>query len=187
VGEDVLVPKVRRGAHYTIQVGGAGAAIGMLDFKFNFYGDRDEDEVLDLTDKCPLIPGVSEAGGCPPELRAAPRVGWAGAAGGVRLERLSVLSVPTGARVEARCRRCGLRQVRVAHGRVVGLSQFAGRLLPNGAALELLVTRAHTPGGRYRYGAVGNYYRYTVRGGRLSPRIDRCLKPGSTTPRKRCS
>jgi hypothetical protein len=186
-GEDVLVPKVKRGAHYTIQVGGAGATAGMLDFKFSFYGDRDEDDVLDLSDKCPRIPGVSEAGGCPPELRVAPRVGWTTAAGGARLERLSVLSVPVGARVEARCRRCGLRQVRVAHGPVVSLPQFVGRLLPDGAALELLVTRAHTSAGRYRFGAVGNYFRYTVRNGRLSARTDRCLQPGSTTPRRRCS
>jgi hypothetical protein len=185
-GEDVLLPKVEGGKHYTVQVGNAGATPGALDFKFNFYGDRDEDDVLDLSDRCPTVRGVSEAAGCPPELRTATLAPYVTASGGARMQRLSVLRVPVGARVEARCRRCGLRQVRVAKGPVVTLSKFAGPVLPNGAVLEILVTRARTSSGRYRYGAIGNYYRYTIRGERLSARVDRCLKPGSTTPRKRC-
>lgn len=186
-GEQVLLPRVRRGTQYTIQVGGAAAATGRLDFKFSFFGDRDADGVLDeAPDRCPAVAGVSEAGGCLPRLGSAPRVRWLAAPGGVRVATLAVGSLPRGARVEARCRRCGRSQVRVARGSSVSLTRFAGTTLPNGARLELLVTRPRTASGRYRYGAIGNYFRYDVRAGALGSRVDRCLKPGSKVPRRRC-
>ena len=187
-GEEVLLPRVKRGLAYTVQVGSVGPPTGRLDFTFNFFGDRDEDDVLDAApDRCPAIRGVSEAGGCPPRLRTSPRVRTQGAANGVRVISVSLGGVPLGARVEARCRRCGLQQVRQARTPVVGLSRFTGRTLPNGAVLELLVTRKRAAGGRYKFGAIGDYYRYEIRRNRLGPRIERCLKPGSTMPRTRCT
>lgn len=187
-GEDVLLPRVKRGLAYTVQVGRVGPPSGMLDFTFNFFGDRDEDDVLDAApDRCPDIRGVSEAGGCPPRLRTSPRVRTQGAGNGVRVISVSLAGVPRGARVEARCRRCGLTQVRQARTPVVGLSRFAGRTLPNGAVLELLVTRKRSGSGRFKFGAIGDYYRYVIRRNSLGPRTERCLKPGSTTPRTRCT
>jgi hypothetical protein len=188
VGETVDLPRVKRATAYTIQVGGAGAATGRLDFKFNFFGDRDEDGIFDETpDKCPTTPGVREAGGCPPELRASPSAAYRDAPGGPRLTRVVVSGVPVGARVEARCRRCGISQSRIATRSVVTLPKLTGRVVRAGAKLEILVTRARTASGRFKYGAIGNYFAYTARARGFSPRVTRCLKPGSKTPRTRCT
>jgi hypothetical protein len=187
-GEDLLLPSVKRGRHYTVQVGGAGATTGALDFTFSFFGDGDGDGVLDETpDKCPAIRGVSQDGGCPPELRSSPQVRYRDAPGGLRINEVTVSSLVAGSRVQARCRRCGRSQVRVARGRSVGFSRLAGQFVPNGAIIEILVTHASTKAGRYRYGAIGNYYRWTVSAGRIGKRVDRCLKPGKTTPSTRCT
>jgi hypothetical protein len=186
-GEDVLLPKLARGSHYTIQVGGAGVARGMLDFKFSFFGDRDGDGVLDETpDKCPTVRGISEAGGCPPVLHAAPRIRYRDAPGGIRLTAVSVSGLPFGARVEARCTRCGKAQVRVAKRPIIAMTQFVGRVVPTGARLEFFVTHARTTTGRFRYGAIGDHFRYPIRASGLGARVDRCLNPGSMTPRTRC-
>ena len=186
-GETVQLEHVDAGRSYTIQVGGAGIATGLLNFQFRFFGDRDGDGVLDeLPDACPTLPGVGEAAGCPPELRSAPRLLYRGAPGGIRLTALTVSSLPAGASVKARCTRCGPSQVRRASGSSVSMSKFVGRVLRAGERLELFVTRSKTGSGRFKHGAIGNYYRYTVRGGGLAPRLDRCLKPGKTTPLKRC-
>jgi hypothetical protein len=67
------------------------------------------------------------------------------------------------------------------------MTKFAGRLLRAGTKLEIFVTRKRSGTGRYRFGAIGNYYRYNVGAGSLSARIDRCLKPGSRTPLKDCT
>lgn len=188
VGEEVLLPKVKRNTSYTIQVGGAAGASGMLDFKFGFFGDRDEDGIFDETpDKCVSIPGVAAAGGCPPELRTTIRNPYRDAAGGVRLTSLTLGRLPVGARVEARCGGCGPKQVRIARGATVSMTKFAGRFLRAGTRLEVFVSRSRTTSGLYKFGAIGNYFRYTVRSRGLSARTDRCLKPGSTTPLKRCT
>lgn len=187
-GEQLLLPKVERATSYTIQVGGAAGATGRLDFRFGFFGDRDEDGVLDeAPDKCLRVRGIREAGGCPPELRSILRNPYRDAPGGIRLTTLSLTRLPVGARVEARCGRCGPRQVRIARGTAVTMSQFAGRYLRAGTRLEIFVTRPRTRSGRYRFGAIGNYYRFTIRERGLSPRVDRCLKPGTTTPLRRCT
>jgi hypothetical protein len=187
-GEQLQLPKVEAEKSYTIQVGGAGGATGLLDFKFGFFGDRDEDGVLDEGgDKCRSVPGIREAGGCPPTLATTVRVGASPAAGGVRLASLSVSKVPVGAKVQARCGRCGSSQTRVASKSTVDMTKFAGRFLRAGTKLEILVTRKRSGTGRYRFGAIGNYYRYDVRSGGLSARIERCLKPGKTTPLKDCT
>jgi hypothetical protein len=70
----------------------------------------------------------------------------------------------------------------------IALKRFVGRTLPAGARIELRVTHArdNKPGSTYRFGAIGSYTRWDIRAGRRPKRTDRCLRPGSSTPRKRC-
>lgn len=191
--EELLLPRVNRGTSYTIQVAGASSggtfASGLLDFTFRFFADRDRDDVLDASpDRCPDLPGIKAAGGCPPRLSVVPRLGWEGAGAGVRLTRLVVDHVPEGARVEARCGRCGLHQV--VHARrtaALQLKTFVGRTLPAGAMLQIYVTHGAKGSGRYRFGAIGSYFRYLVSNGDIGPVTTRCLLPGARTPRRRCT
>jgi hypothetical protein len=55
-----------------------------------------------------------------------------------------------------------------------------------GSRLEIFVTRARTRSGRYRFGAVGNYFSYEFKAAGIRRRLERCLRPGSRTPRRRC-
>jgi hypothetical protein len=192
--EDVLLPRVQRGVSYTVQVGGAaipaGFAGGPLDFTFRFFADRDRDGVLDETpDRCPDLPGIQAAGGCPPTLAAAARLAWAVTGNGLRLTRASVVHVPRGSRIVARCRRCGASQTVHVRGsqNAARLSRFLGRTLPAGAVIQISVTHPRSGSGRYRFGAIGTYLRYRVRATDLGPVTTRCLKPGSNTPRRRCT
>jgi hypothetical protein len=186
---EVIQLAVRRGAFYTVQIGGAArggdVASGTLDFEFRFFADRDGDGALDGVDDCPSQPGPGKAG-CPPELR--PHVDWTGAPlpSGVRLTSLGVSNIPRGTRVEARCRQCGLRQARTGGPGPVALSRFVGRTLSNGSTLELWVTRAKDRSDRYRYGAVGEYRCYRVRHSSLAKPIERPLQPGSPKPTGGC-
>lgn len=186
--EDLLVPKVEAGKAYTVQVGAVGGAAGTLQFEFLFFADRDEDEVLDELDRCPSQPGIDAAGGCPPKLAAALSLEWANTANGVRFTRVRVRGVPRGGRVEARCRRCGVRRtVAQGRGRPVSLRKLVGREAPAGAVLEVFVTRRARGGGRYRHGAIGSYLRYTFEPAGIRKRTVRCLRPGSMKPRRRCT
>ena len=122
--------------------------------------DRDNDAIPDATpDNCPTVPGIKEAGGCPPQLRTALRMRYRDVPGGVRLIAISLTRVPVGARVEARCGRCGKSQVRTARGGTVRMSAFAGRLVGAGDKLEDL-----------RYASEDHH-------GALSVRCDRQLLP----------
>jgi hypothetical protein len=176
--QDFIVPRIEGKRHYTIQVGGLdagmGPAFGSLQLSFQFFADRDDDNVFDPLDSCPDQPGVREAGGCPPELRATPKLTASPTATGIVVRKLSV-SAPKGAKVEVRCRRrCSGHQVRTAG--VVSFPLLRGRALPAGAVIEIFVTRSH---------AIGNYVRYEIVRGNFK-RVDRCLRPGSHTPRKTC-
>jgi hypothetical protein len=71
--EEVSFP-VTGGRAYTLQIGGyaeplpgdpANADFGALEFRFNYFPDRDGDGVLDNVDQCQTTPG-SQANGCPP-------------------------------------------------------------------------------------------------------------------------
>jgi hypothetical protein len=194
LSQDFTLPHDARARRfYTVQVGGVSSqgviATGALEFTFAFYPDRDGDEVLDATpDKCPTRPGISRYGGCPPTLEPAPSYGFAGLPTGVRLKRLVVSHVPSGARVQARCRRCDLHQVvKVQAGtHTARMTRFVGPVLPAGSSLEIWVTRGRTKSGVYHYGAFGRYFRYPIRAGAVGARIDRCLLPGSVVPRRRC-
>src|SRR3954447_22758759 len=178
---------VKGGRSYTVQVGGVAGVGGPLDYHFTFYPDRDGDGIFDeQPDKCPSTPGIEFAGGCPPELRAAPSLSYDRLSAGIRIRRLAVDGVPAGARLEARCR-CGVTQV--VHAKKAGrvtLTRFAGRVAPSGAKIELRVTKARSRSGRYRYGAIGNYFAWPVRGSHTGSRVTRCLPPGSSKAPKRC-
>jgi len=176
--EDMFL-KVKKGGYYTIQIGGVdsggGPAAGDLQFNFQFFADRDRDGIFDPLDRCPTEAGVNAAGGCPPELRSRPLLSATPVPGGVILRSLSV-SAPRGARVLVRCRRgCSLRSARTAG--TVRFSDLRGRMLRAGAVLEVLVTKR---------GSIGNHFSYEISNGNFR-RVDRCLKPGSTKPRKRCT
>ena len=182
LGTQDFIPGTRLKAkrHYTIQIGGlddgagAGPLGGVLGISFQFFADRDDDDVFDPLDSCPDQPGVRESGGCPPELRSTPKLTAAPTATGIIVKKLSV-SATKGAKVEVRCRRrCSGSQARTAG--VVSFPLLRGRALPAGARIEIFVTKAH---------AIGSYVRYDVVRGNFK-RTDRCLRPGSHTPRKKC-
>jgi hypothetical protein len=181
--EDVLL-EVRKGTNYTVQVGGAGNTGGPLDFQLSYFRDRDGDGVFDAIDDCPSLPGTTK-GGCPPELRAAPRFGFDRPGNGVIIRSLTVDDVPKGARAEVRCRHCGRAVSRTARrSGSINLRGFLGRLVRTGDAIEIRVSMARRKRGRFRYGAIGKYYRYPVTSAGLGKRVLRCLNPGSRKPVK---
>jgi hypothetical protein len=87
-------------------------------------------------------------------------------------------SAPRGARVAFSCTRrsCSLpgRQTVTKTGKHRYLRR---RAIPNGARLELRVTRV---------GYIGDYFAWSVRNGRLGKVVSRCLEPASSRPRTRC-
>jgi hypothetical protein len=178
--QDFIVPRVEGGRHYTIQVGGLDAGTGLgpaggaLQVTFQFFADRDDDNVFDPLDDCPDQFGVRSAGGCPPQLRSTPKLTAAPTATGIIVKKLSV-SATKGAKVEVRCRRrCSGHQARTAG--VVSFPLLRGRSLPAGAVIEIFVTKAKS---------IGAYTRYEIVRGNFK-RVDRCLRPGSRKPRTKC-
>ena len=53
-----------------------------------------------------------------------------------------------------------------------------------GGSLEIRVTMGHRGKGKFRFGAIGKYYRYPVTKAGLGKRKLRCLNPGSRKPVK---
>jgi hypothetical protein len=187
--EDVLLARVRKGTNYTIQVGGANNAGGPLNLLVDYFPDTDGDGILDdAPDKCVRRAGIERFGGCPPELRSAPRITYTESGGSsLRVTGLFVDDVPKGARVEARCQRCGGRKVtrRATRRGTIRLSGFVGRTVPAGDRIEIRVTLGKTGKGQYRHGAIGKYFRWPIEPGKLGRRVTRCLQPGSRKP-SRC-
>jgi hypothetical protein len=178
--QDFIVPRVEGDRHYTVQVGGLDAGTGLgpaggsLQISFQFFADRDDDNIFDPLDDCPDQPGVRAAGGCPPTLRSTPKLTAAPTGGGIIVKKLSV-SATKGAKVEVRCRRrCSGKQARTAG--VVSFPLLRDRSLPAGAVIEIFVTKAKS---------IGAYTRYEIVRGNFK-RVDRCLRPGSRTPRRTC-
>ena len=151
-GEDgpILAP-----GWYAVQVGGAEDASGQAT------GGR-----LDVTVVLQTPPRVAA------QARASARRERAGAAVNVKA------SAPAGARVAFACRgrKCDLPARRTVP-RAGSRSYLRGRSIPNGARLELRVTRA---------GHIGSYFAWKVRNGRLGRVLARCLEPSSTRPRASC-
>jgi hypothetical protein len=183
--EDVLLPKVRKGADYTIQVGGLNNTGGPLELELSYSADRDADGILDALDACKTRAGIRASRGCPPKLRAAPRIRYDRVAGGIRVTRLAVDGMPRGARAEVRCRRCGSKVSRRARrAGSLSLSRFAGRVVRAGDRIEVRVSLGPTGKGRYRFGAIGRYFRWPVTAGGLGRRVSKCTNPGSRRPIK---
>ena len=88
-GTQDFIPSSRLKAkrHYTVQIGGLdnglGPLGGTLGISFQFFADRDDDDIFDPLDACPDQPGVREAGGCPPELRSTPKLTASPTAAGI--------------------------------------------------------------------------------------------------------
>jgi hypothetical protein len=182
VTEDVFAP-VSGGKSYTVQIGGvdegAGPAGGNLQFTFQFFGDRDLDDVFDPLDHCKTIPGPRESGGCPADLKSTVRLTATPAGNGIVVRSLSV-KARKGSHASLSCRKkCTLKQGRNARARAsktVSFSKLKNRFLPAGASIVIRVTRA---------GYFGDYVRFDIKPGNFK-RIDRCLYPGSKKTHKHC-
>jgi hypothetical protein len=172
---ETLTAPVSAHAGYAVQVGGALGAAGVLQVSFTFRPDRDGDGVTDEQDRCPRTPGT--ANGCPPKIVARVAYKYDGSAGGVTFRYLRVSEAPEGARIDVRCSRgCRRQRVTVRSGRTE-LRFFHRRFMPVGAAIEVRVTK---------HGQIGTYSKFTVSAGNVTS-TDRCLPPGSSTPRRTCN
>ena len=172
--EDLLL-NVRGKRKYTIQVGGVANTGGPLALKVDFFPDTDADEILDALDKCPTTPGIERFGGCPPETRVVPSIGFDATGSGVTIRRLIVDKVPKGAKVVARCKGCGSQTIKAKRLGRVSLTKLVGKTVPAGASIEIRVTLRKTGTGTYRFGATGAYFKWPVRANGLGPRLTRCL------------
>lgn len=180
-----LALSVRGGRNYTIQIGGAGDTGGLLNLAVDYFPDRDRDGIYDPEDKCRSQPGISRAGGCPPELRARPRITFANTPTGIRITRLWVERAVRGARISVRCGGCGSQTVRVRRAGSVDLSRFAGRTANAGATISVRVTMPRARRGTYRFGATGKLVAWRVVRGGIRSRPERCLN-ARTGKRERC-
>jgi hypothetical protein len=183
--ERLIERPLRRGRNYTIQVGGVNGAGGPLDFSFEFFADRDADEVLDAQDKCPALAGIFAFGGCPPDVHGSPQVTVVGTGSGVRVVKLAVVRADRRQRVEVRCNRCGKRvRARAPRGGTIRVRRFEGRTLSAGDRLEVRVTQPRSRSGRFKFGAIGKVTSFPItRDGLGAPRR-RCTRPGSAKPIK---
>jgi hypothetical protein len=177
LSDEVFLNGLQRGSAYAVQLGGlntgGGPESGRLQLTFEFFADSDQDGTFDALDRCPTLPG-SGGGGCPRDLDSTVRLTAQPTGSGIIVRSLTVRAV-RGAQASLRCRRgCRIRQGRTT--RTVSFSRLRGRFLRAGASIEIRVTRA---------GYFGDYIRFDIRRGSFR-RIDRCLRPGSSTPRSRC-
>ena len=162
--------RVAKGEAYTVQVGGVGGVGGNLEFLFDFLADTDGDGVLDDADVCDLRAGKTKAGcvRADPTLRARPTPT------GIQIVALRV-KAPRGFKVSARCRGCPPVAKRA---RTVSLRRLRGRQLRAGTKLVIRVTKKNN---------IGAYFSYRILRGNFKSKVERCLKPGSRKPRRRCT
>ncbi|HEY1277426.1 MAG TPA: hypothetical protein VGF25_21135 [Thermoleophilaceae bacterium] len=172
--EELLIPRVRKGGAYTVQIGGVGNASGTLDFQFDFLADSDGDGTLDDVDDCRTLAGTRK-NGCPPRVRANATLRALPVEGGLRILSLSV-SAPKKSRVAVTCGRGCPSEVRRGGGKVK-LRKIRGRELPAGSSVVIRVTKKKS---------IGAYIRFPVLDGNLGDRVERVLCPGSKKPRTRC-
>lgn len=186
--EELIVPIVA-GRAYTMQIGGVGSTGGPMQGTFGFFRTTAERLRADATLRATATPN------------------------GIRVAQLRV-TAPRGARITVSCTRRGCRRqarnARAAAGtladpigpvspatasaarkgsaaaadspranaaRTRSFRNVRGRRLSAGSAIEIRVTRR---------GAIGTYIKYTVRRGNFR-KTTRCMNPGSTRPRRRCS
>jgi hypothetical protein len=180
-GVDDLLLNVKGKKNYTIQVGGAGGVGGPLTFKADFFPDTDGDGILDdQPDKCKTVPGIERFGGCPPELKVAPSIGFDGTPSGITIRRLVVDRVPKGAKVVAKCSGCGSQTVKAKRFGRVALNKLVGKNVRAGTKIEIRITLGKTGKGTYVYGATGSYFAWPVRARGLGARETSCLNVKSS-------
>lgn len=167
-----FLAEVEKGKSYTVQIGGANSIGGSLEFLFDFLADTDADGVLDDVDRCPRTRG-SGKNGCPVRLRPDITLTARGTTDGIQVLKLKVKSSRK-ARIAVRCRDCPKL---VKSGKSVSFGRLRGHSLPAGSKLEIRVTRK---------GAIGSYTAYKIGVGSFD-KLTRCMKPGSTKPRRRCT
>jgi hypothetical protein len=185
-GVDDLLLNVVGKKNYTIQVGGAGAAGGPFTFKADFFPDQDGDGILDdQPDKCKTTPGIERFGGCPPELKVTPSIGFDSTGNGITIHRLNVDRVPKGAKVVAKCGGCGSQTVKATRFGRISLNKLVGKSVRAGTKVEIKVTLAKTGTGTYKYGATGSYFTWPVRVGGIGARQANCLNV-KTSKIERC-
>lgn len=97
-----------------------------------------------------------------------------------RFKTLTASPIPTGAKVQVRCKGKGCpfkrKRVKVKHHRANAVSLFKHRKLRVGMVIDISITAPHR---------IGALKRITIRNG--APRLQAlCLPPGSSKPRKSC-
>jgi hypothetical protein len=172
--ERLLVPGVQKGKAYTIQVGGAGTASGVLDFQFDFLADTDGDGVLDDVDDCRTLAGTRR-NGCPVRLRVNSILRALPTSTGLEIQSL-VVTAPKNSRVSVSCTRGCRSEVRRAHSKI-NLRNVRGAQLAAGSSIVIRVTKRK---------AIGAYIRYPILAGNLGTKVERVLCPGSKKPRRSC-
>lgn len=183
----LLQQALRARRNYTIQIGGVNGAGGPLEMRFTHFPDRDGDGVLDEhPDECLALKGIAAFGGCPPVVRGGPRITYDRVAGGIRVTSLSIDRIAKGARVRARCRRCGPRvSLTARRAGSLRIRGFEGRTVRSGDSIEMRLTQPRARSGRYRFGAIGRVVRWRIVGTGLGTRTEHCTLPGSSK-RARC-
>jgi hypothetical protein len=183
---DDLLLDVEGKKNYTIQVGGVGGAGGPLTVKADFFPDQDGDGILDdQPDKCKTVPGIERFGGCPPELKVTPSIGFDSTGNGITINRLNVDRVPKGAKVVAKCGGCGSQTVKAKRFGRISMTKLVGKNVRAGTKVEIKVTLAKTGTGTYKYGATGSYFAWPVRVGGIGARQANCLNV-KTSKIERC-
>ena len=137
--------------------------------------DRDHVGLCDAADHCPDRRGT--VNGCPPRIQAAVPYKYDGTAAGARFRFLGVRGAPKLARVDVRCSRGCARTRRIVRATVTHIDSFRGLALPAGARIVIRITKP---------GWIGMYRAFTVASGDVSY-TERCLPPGSATPRRTCT
>jgi hypothetical protein len=167
--EEALV-QVAGGDSYTVQVGGVGGIGGNLEFLFDFLADTDGDGTPDDADVCDLRSGRTKSGCVRADatLRARPT------AAGIEVGSLKV-KAPRGFKVSVRCPGCPPQAKRA---RTVSFKRLHGRGLRAGTNLVIRITKKHN---------IGAYFKYRIVRGNFKPKVERCLRPGSRKPRRRCT
>lgn len=178
--------QVKKGRSYTIQVGGAAAAGGATTLTVDYFPDTDGDGQYDALDKCPAVPGVERFGGCPPELKVVPSVGFDRTGNGVRIARLVVDRVPKGAKIVARCSGCGSTTVKAKKQGRVSLDKLVGKSVRAGGNIEIRVTLGRAGTGTYKFGATGSSFKWPVQASGLGTRTTRCIKAGTASKIETC-
>jgi hypothetical protein len=172
--QEELLTRVRKGRAYTIQLGGVNNASGELEFLFDFLADTDGDGVLDDNDNCPRLKSGGRPSGCPKRLRPEVTLRAAPVAGGIRVLGLTVKAT-SGSRIEVACTQGCKTEVKRARSEV-SFRKIKGNRLSAGSKIEIRVSKRR---------AIGAYIAYRIKDGNFE-KFERCMRPGSRKPRRRC-